>query len=152
MSGLVRSLKEITPFYVKGIVAHGFRRGSTMLQMPTANLSYDSLLEKSEKPQTGVYFGWTSLRTQVYPSVINIGNNPSFNNEHVTIEVYLIHTFDFDFYDEELRVLVCGFDRSEYKFASFNELKQTMHEDARLCNELLLKEPFLHYKNDKFFL
>ena len=151
MSGLIRYLREITPFFVQGTVIHGYRRGSQMLQMPTANLSYESLINKDEKPECGVYFGWTQLRRIVYPSIINIGNNPTYGNDHVTIEVHILNQFDYDFYDEELKVVICGFNRSEFKFKSFEELKQTIHEDARICGELLKEEPYLKYKYHSFF-
>ncbi|XP_052733709.1 profilin-1-like isoform X2 [Vigna angularis] len=99
-------------WYIGGPVVKGFGRGSKVLGIPTANLStkgYSDLL--SEHP-AGVYFGWAGLSARgVFKMVMSLGWNPYFNNKEKTIEPWLLHDFNEDFYGEELRLVIVGYIR-----------------------------------------
>ena len=84
--------------------------------------------------------------------VANIGRNPSFDNEEVSVEVHLLHSFDNDFYDEHLKVLVLGSIRTESKFSSLEGLKEAIHEDCRIAEQVLEEEQYSVYRNDSFLL
>eukprot|EP01080_Neovahlkampfia_damariscottae_P008365 gene8365-190_t len=110
------------PIFISGKVTKGFQRGSKLLGYPTANLPAENFEKELEGLSTGVYFGWASVRSNVYKTVLSIGYNPHFNNQKKTIEPYLIHEFDSDFYDEELRLCITGYIRGEKKFNSLGFL------------------------------
>lgn len=149
---VVRCITRLEPCYIQGVVLHGFRRGTTLLDCPTANLPTENIQNRIQHFKMGVYFGWASLRGEVYKMVANIGKNPSFGNAFMTVEVHLLHTFNHDFYDEELRVVILGSIRTENKFNSLEELKTAIHEDCRIAESLLEEEAYSGFKHDAFLL
>ncbi|KAL5715352.1 hypothetical protein ACHQM5_017183 [Ranunculus cassubicifolius] len=138
----------IEPWYVGGPVIKGHGRGSKVLGIPTANLStqgYSTLL--SEYP-SGVYFGWAQLSNHtVYKMVTSVGWNPYFDNAEKTIEPWLLHQFDEDFYGEELRLAIVGYIRPETNFPSLERLIERIHEDRRIAEKALELPIYSHYKN-----
>lgn len=44
-----------------------------------------------------------------------------FHNEKKSVEPHLLHEFADDFYDEPLRLMLCGFIRPEKNFPSLGE-------------------------------
>ena len=71
-------------YSIEGIIEHGFKRGSTLLKFPTANLgpNADYLV-----PSSGVYAGFVCVNDIFYGAMINVGNNPTFENKKVSIEI-----------------------------------------------------------------
>ncbi|XVE87937.1 hypothetical protein DITRI_Ditri19aG0028600 [Diplodiscus trichospermus] len=141
----------IDPWYISGPVIKGFGRGSKVLGIPTANLStegHSSLL--SEHP-SGVYFGWARLSTRgFYKMVMSIGWNPYFNNAEKTIEPWLLHEFNEDFYGEELRLVIVGYIRPEVNFPSLESLIAKIHEDRRIAEKALDLPSYLKHKDDQY--
>uniref|UniRef100_A0A5B7CAN5 riboflavin kinase n=1 Tax=Davidia involucrata TaxID=16924 RepID=A0A5B7CAN5_DAVIN len=141
----------IEPWYIGGPVIKGFGRGSKVLGIPTANLStegYSTLL--SEHP-SGVYFGWAVLSTRgVYKMVMSIGWNPYFNNTGKTIEPWLLHEFDEDFYGEELRLAIVGYIRPEANFPSLESLVAKIHEDRKIAERALELPLYSKYRDDPY--
>lgn len=139
------------PWYIGGPVIKGYGRGSKVLGIPTANLStggYSSIL--SEHP-SGVYFGWAGLPTRgIYKMVMSIGWNPYFDNKEKTIEPWLLHKFDDDFYGEELRLAIVGYIRPEANFPSLESLIDRIHEDGRIAEKALELPPYSKYKEDPY--
>ncbi|KAK8642153.1 hypothetical protein V6N13_011510 [Hibiscus sabdariffa] len=139
------------PWYIGGPVIKGFGRGSKVLGIPTANLStkgHSSLL--SEHP-SGVYFGWAGLSTRgVYKMVMSIGWNPYFNNTEKTIEPWLLHEFNEDFYGEELRLVIVGYIRPEVNFPSLESLIAKIHEDSRMAERALDLPLYSKHKDDTY--
>ena len=125
---------------------HGFKRGSTLLGCPTSNVCTEQLQDKIQHFKMGVYFGWAKLKDEVFKMIANIGKNPSFGNDKVSVEVHLLHQFDEDFYDENLQVLIVGSIRTETKFTSLEELKRTIHEDCKIAEGLLDEEQYLSFR------
>lgn len=101
---------------------------------------------------TGIYLGWASIgqSKQVYKMVMSIGFNPYYNNTEKTVEPWLLHTFEQDFYDQELRLLVCGYIRPEANFDSLDALVKRIHEDAAVTEAALKHDPFASYESDPF--
>jgi len=137
----------IEPWRVKGPVVKGFGRGSKLLGIPTANLppsSWDGVEGGVPALTSGIYCGWSSVGNDstVYPTALSVGWNPHFDevedrgtSSHTssgkTLEPWLLHEFDTDFYDEELRLVVCGYIRPEAPFTTMEALVERIHEDGR---------------------
>ena len=101
----------------------GFQRGSKQLGVPTANIEMTPENESITRDLVpGVYAATGTLRGIEYPCAISIGWNPVYDNEARAVEVFLIHTFEQDFYGEQLAVNLKSFVRAEALFASFDSL------------------------------
>ncbi|WP_296114998.1 bifunctional riboflavin kinase/FAD synthetase [uncultured Anaerococcus sp.] len=112
-------------YKIRGKVVHGRHRGRT-LNFPTANLD---LAFPYVMPRDGVYLTRTSIGGQVHYGLTNIGSNPTFEEgEDKKIETYL---FDFNrsIYGEDISVEFINFQRSDYKFASAEDLIKQMDKD-----------------------
>ncbi len=114
-------------FCVEGPVVKGFQNGRK-LGFPTANVCYD---EAMAIPKEGVYAGITYVNGKRLKSVINVGNNPTFGADKVTIESHILD-YNENLYGEYIRVSFAKRLRGEIKFDSLAELKQQINEDAQL--------------------
>ncbi|XP_059659724.1 bifunctional riboflavin kinase/FMN phosphatase isoform X2 [Cornus florida] len=141
----------IEPWYIGGPVIKGFGRGSKVLGIPTANLSAEGYAEFLSEHPSGVYFGWCQLSTRgVYKMVMSIGWNPYFNNTEKTIEPWLLHDFDEDFYGEELRLAIVGYIRAEANFPSLESLIEKIHEDGKISERALELPLYSKYRDDPY--
>jgi len=147
---LVGEVIPIDPWFAKGPVVKGFGRGSKSLGIPTANLAPSSwnAVEGGVPAQTsGIYAGWASRGNDptVYPTALSVGWNPHFDSAEAgeteshssngkTLEPWLLHEFGFDFYGEELRLVVCGYIRPEAPFTTMEALIERIREDATQTN------------------
>ncbi|XP_021865068.1 bifunctional riboflavin kinase/FMN phosphatase-like isoform X4 [Spinacia oleracea] len=142
----------IEPWNIGGPVIKGFGRGSKVLGIPTANLSTDSYSSLLSEYPSGVYFGWAGVSKRgIYKMVMSIGWNPYFNNPEKTIEPWLLHEFEDDFYGEELRLVVVGYIRPEANFPSLESLIAKIHEDGRIAESALDLPGYSKYKDDPYF-
>lgn len=120
-------------FYgIEGNVISGKKRGGALLGFPTANIT----LKDELFPRTGVYAVWTEVEEEVRPAVANIGYNPTFGNECLSVEV---HIFDFsrDIYDRSIKVHFVQRLRSEIKFSGVDELVRQIEKDCALARRIL---------------
>ena len=121
------------PWTIRGIVAHGDKRGRT-IGFPTANVALGRHLE----PARGVYAVTARLNGNgAHRGVANIGRRPTVNSG---IESRLeVHLFDFagDIYDAEITVSVHAFIRPEQKFSGLEALKGQIALDAAEARRLL---------------
>ena len=101
------------PYEVTGEVIPGHGRGSRLLGFPTANIAIDNGL----LAPAGIYVVRAELRGQIYPAVANIGTCPTFDNQEMSLEVYLLD-FDRDIYGERLSVQFVQRLRDERRFNS----------------------------------
>ncbi|XP_052201680.1 bifunctional riboflavin kinase/FMN phosphatase [Diospyros lotus] len=139
----------LEPWYIGGPVVKGFGRGSKVLGIPTANLSTEGYSTDLLEYPSGVYFGWAGLSTRgLYKMVMSIGWNPYFNNAEKTIEPWLLHDFDEDFYGEELRLVIVGYIRPEANFPSLEGLIEKIHEDRRITEKALDLPLYAKYRED----
>ncbi|MFZ5428161.1 MAG: bifunctional riboflavin kinase/FAD synthetase [Thermodesulfobacteriota bacterium] len=117
---------------VRGEVIHGADRGGKLLGFPTANVNaLDQLL-----PKTGVYAVWITKGGQVWAGVANIGMNPTFGGDHLSVEA---HIFDYsgDLYGKTVDLHFVQRLRSEKKFSGIDELKARIAEDVKLAKRIL---------------
>ncbi|WP_291322165.1 bifunctional riboflavin kinase/FAD synthetase [Desulfonatronospira sp.] len=120
-------------FYsVEGRVTTGRQRGGALLGFPTANI----LLEDELFPQTGVYAIWAEVSGEVHAAVANIGYNPTFGNDYLSVEVH-IFDFDQDLYNLIIKAHFVQRLRSEKKFAGLEELKAQITLDCKLARDIL---------------
>lgn len=106
------------PVTLEAEVIHGFKRGSTELGFPTANLSMSDLGMKGSSFETGIYYGMAYLESKEYKTVVSVGWNPFYKNVEKTIEAHLLHKFDEDFYGSQIRIVIHGYLRPEANFDS----------------------------------
>ena len=118
--------------FLSGTVVAGKGRGKKM-GFPTANI----LLEKLKiKPGNGVYLiSSMYARIKIY-GMMNIGNNPTFDDKSPSIEV---HFFDFDqkIYDKNIHIQIITRIRNEIKFSGSDELSNQLIEDKKKCIEFI---------------
>ncbi|XP_073002659.1 bifunctional riboflavin kinase/FMN phosphatase [Typha latifolia] len=141
----------IDPWFIGGPVIKGFGRGSKVLGIPTANLAAENFSDLLSDHTSGVYFGWAGLSNRgIYKMVMSIGWNPYFDNTEKTIEPWLLHTFDEDFYGEELRLAIVGYIRPEANFPSLESLIARIHEDGRIAEKALDLPIYASYKDSPY--
>ncbi len=121
------------PWAIRGIVAHGDKRGRT-IGFPTANIALGRHLE----PARGVYAVTVRLPAgQVYPGAANIGRRPTVNEgPESRLEVNLFG-FDGDLYGQELTVSLHAYIRAEQKFSGLDALKAQIAMDVAEAGRLL---------------
>ncbi|WP_031387157.1 bifunctional riboflavin kinase/FAD synthetase [Desulfonatronum thiodismutans] len=120
-------------FYrVEGKVVSGRNRGGRLLGFPTANLQ----LRDELFPKTGVYAVWAEFDGRTHPAVANIGYNPTFGNDVLSVEVHILD-FDQDIYDRDVRVHFVQRLRSEQKFPNLDALMARIREDIVLARRIL---------------
>ncbi|UTF49809.1 bifunctional riboflavin kinase/FAD synthetase [Desulfomicrobium sp. ZS1] len=120
-------------FYrVTGTVVHGQNRGGRLLGFPTANVHLvDELF-----PKTGVYCCWAEFDGEIHQAVANIGFNPTFGNDVLSVEVHVMD-FSADLYERTLKVHFVQRLRGERKFSGLDELKAQIGKDVALARTIL---------------
>lgn len=126
-------------YFITGTVVHGQHRGRS-LGFPTANLATeDDLL-----PAAGVYAVKVKLGDQFFDGACNIGTNPTFQNERVSLEVFLFD-FDGDLYGREVWVFFMDRLRGERRFPSLEALKEAIAADVARCKSILKDARIVEY-------
>ncbi len=121
------------PYEVTGEVIHGHGRGARLLGFPTANISLDNGLMV---PASGIYAVRAELRGKIYPGVANIGTCPTFNNQELSLEVYLLD-FDRDIYGERLAIQFIQRLRDEQRFADVPALVSQIKRDVAAARQIV---------------
>ncbi|PJY98617.1 bifunctional riboflavin kinase/FAD synthetase [Bacillus vallismortis] len=117
------------PYYIKGIVIHGDKRGRT-IGFPTANVGLNN---SYIVPPTGVYAVKAEVNGEVYNGVCNIGYKPTFYEkrpEQPSIEVNLFD-FDQEVYGAAIKIEWYKRIRSERKFNGIKELTEQIEKDKQ---------------------
>lgn len=121
------------PFFVEGEVVKGKQNGRK-IGFPTANVAYDNDMLL---PKAGVYAGITTVGEKRYKCVINVGNNPTFNADKVTIESH-IFDFDADIYGDYIKVEFIKYLRSDVKFGTIEQLKAQIEKDVENAKNMCM--------------
>lgn len=133
LNGNVKMAEKLLgrPYNVSGIVIPGKSRGS-VLGIPTANIEPD----KELLPARGVYAVIVYLEENRHQGVLNIGFNPTFSDDKLSIEVYL---FDFseNIYGKRLNVLFIDRIRDEIKFDTSRQLIEQIEKDIEQTKAIL---------------
>lgn len=135
--GRMRDVKKLLGRYyqLRGEVKIGKKRGGAELGFPTANLH---ISEEDLCPRLGVYVTQVIYDGKCYGGVLNIGYNPTFEGNHLSVET---HIFDFnqDIYGKPIKINMLQFLRAEKKFSGPRELASQIGEDVKQAKEALAK-------------
>jgi riboflavin kinase/FMN adenylyltransferase len=110
------------PYEIVGIVVRGKSRGKK-LGYPTANIR-----AKNEIAPPGVFVSRVGIGSKTYPSVTHVGSKPTFDEEEIMIESYIID-YNKSLYKKRLRVFLLKKIRGEKKFQSPEALSQQIKND-----------------------
>jgi riboflavin kinase/FMN adenylyltransferase len=120
------------PFSLHGRVIHGKGRGAG-LGFPTVNLD---ILPGQAVPSDGVYATRAYVDNLTFPSVTNVGTNPTFGDTERAVESYLLDYHD-NLYEREVKIDFIHKLRSEIKFESAEELVKQIGADIRQTKAIL---------------
>lgn len=125
--GAVESANNLLgrPHFVSGVVKSGKRIGRT-IGFPTANLTIGQHMTNIK---SGVYITQTTVAGKTYPSVSNVGFNPTFEQTDFNLETYIMN-FDADVYGQTIKVSFLKRIRDELKFDTIDELKRWIKNDV----------------------
>ncbi|KAJ4472224.1 hypothetical protein J3R30DRAFT_1055582 [Lentinula aciculospora] len=87
----------------------------------------------------------------VYPMVMSLGLNPFYKNSDLTAEIHILHQFDNDFYNFDIKVLVLGYIRPELDYVSREALVQDIDIDKIVARRCLEREAYTAFSRDRFF-
>ncbi|NLK95667.1 MAG: bifunctional riboflavin kinase/FAD synthetase [Clostridiales bacterium] len=118
------------PYEISGKVIHGKQNG-IKLGFPTANIEYD---EKFIIPRNGVYYTNVLVNNKIYKGITNIGYNPTFNGNKITVETNILD-FNDNIYGCEIKLYFVEFLRYEKKFDSLDKLKEQLKRDKKVAEE-----------------
>ena len=118
-------------YSIVGPVVAGYKTGQA-IGFPTANID----TSKVQIPGTGVYAVRMIYQNKSYDAVANIGFNPTFHRDRLSVEV---HIFDFSqvIYGKEIEVEFIARIRSEIEFKSKEELVVQINKDIEKAKILL---------------
>ncbi|MBP1748171.1 MAG: ribF [Deltaproteobacteria bacterium] len=126
MDGDVKKANELLgrPHMIEGIVVHGVNRGKNM-GFPTIN--FETVFELI--PGNGVYITEVEFDGKKWPSVTNIGYNPTFDGKKLLVETHILN-FGGDLYDREIVIYFHERVREEKKFKDMAELMAQISMDV----------------------
>ena len=113
-------------YSLTGVVVHGNGIGN-QIGFPTANIQIDTT---KQLPVSGVYTAHTQIDNRVYPAMVNIGNNPTVGNAHISVEAHIVG-YQGNLYGQTLSIAFREYLRPEQKFASLAELQQQIEKDVQ---------------------
>ncbi len=132
-NGNIRVANEMLgrPYEISGTVIAGQRRGAT-LGFPTANIRMPALT----RPRTGVYVVETEVDGKVYGGAANLGYNPTFGDNELSLEA---HLFDFnqDIYGKPITIRLIERLRDELRFSGPDELVAQIRKDIANAKKIL---------------
>jgi riboflavin kinase/FMN adenylyltransferase len=118
-------------YQICGTVVKGKNRGGRLLGFPTANLKLiDELI-----PKGGVYAVTAIINDKIYYGVTNIGYNPTFGDEALSVETHLLD-FSRDILGETIKVNFIKRLRAEKTYGSVEELADQIAKDVQEAKEL----------------
>lgn len=126
------------PYKIQGRVIKGKGRGKRFLHVPTANIKTDYELIPAE----GVYVVKVDLDNMPYGGVMNIGKNPTFGENKLSLEV---HVLDFagDLLSKDISVHFLERLRGEKRFSTIEGLKKAIIHDIDLARQILKRKTSL---------
>jgi len=122
-------------YQILGTVIKGKDRGGKLLGYPTANLRLvDELI-----PKRGVYAVTVIVQDKTYYGVTNIGYNPTFGDNALSIETHLLD-FSEDILGEKIKVNFIHRLRDEKTFKDVQELSDHIARDIQTAKALFKTE------------
>jgi len=134
-AGRMQDVKKLLGRYyqIRGEVQLGKQRGGSVVGFPTANLH---LSEEDLCPKHGVYVTQVIYDGKCYGGVLNIGHNPTFGEEGLSVET---HIFDFnqDIYGKPIMINLLKYLRGEEKFSGVAQLTEQIKKDIQQAKAVL---------------
>ena len=118
-----------------GKVIWGADRGKR-LGFPTANLEILNGLY----PKTGVYAVEVIMGTKTYSGVADVGYNPTFGQNPLSVEVHIMD-FSQDIYGEEIQLVFFKRIRDEKAFQNHDSLVRQIKKDVDESRKILPRRP-----------
>jgi riboflavin kinase/FMN adenylyltransferase len=118
-------------YQICGTVVKGKNRGGRLLGFPTANLKLiDELI-----PKGGVYAVTAIINGNIHYGVTNIGYNPTFGDEALSVETHLLD-FSGDIVGKTIRINFIKRLREEKTYGNVKELADQIALDIQEAKEL----------------
>lgn len=121
-------------FNIKGTVIKGKQLGRR-IGFSTANIKYNKLFCI---PQNGVYATITEVDGCKFPSMTNIGYNPTFKNKYISIETNLLD-FSGNLYNKIIKINFLKKLRNEILFPDVYALIDQLEKDKQNAYEVIKK-------------
>jgi riboflavin kinase / FMN adenylyltransferase len=118
-------------FSIVGRVISGYKTGQA-IGFPTANID----TSKVQMPGTGVYAVRVVYESKSYDAVANIGFNPTFNRDRLSVEVHILN-FNQMIYQHEIEVYFVARIRNELTFKSADDLVAQIKQDIDKAKKML---------------
>ena len=112
-------------FSLTGLVIKGMGRGKN-LGFPTANIKIND--EYKLIPRNGVYIVKSLIDSIIYFGMMNIGENPTFDDKNKSIEIHFFE-LDYNIYDKKIKINILNRIRDEKKFKSPEFLMEQLKID-----------------------
>lgn len=123
-------------YQIWGTVVKGANRGGRLLGFPTANIKPgDELL-----PKRGVYAVTVEVDERVFCGVTNVGFNPTFGENSLSIETYILD-FSEDILGKKIKIKFLHRIRDEKTFSGVKELTDQIALDVQEARRLLSASP-----------
>jgi len=117
------------PFMIDGTVIEGSKRGQEM-GFPTINIETHFTLI----PGRGVYISEVETGEGRYPSVTNIGYNPTFRDKRFSIETHMLN-FHGDLYGHKVTIVFHERIRDEKRFGTVDALIKRITMDVDIARK-----------------
>ncbi|MDD5205603.1 MAG: bifunctional riboflavin kinase/FAD synthetase [Desulfobacterales bacterium] len=126
-------------YQIWGTVVKGANRGGKLLGFPTANIRpADELV-----PKRGVYVVTVELDGRMYGGVTNVGFNPTFGKNSLSIETYILD-FSEDIVGKMIKIKFLDRLRDEKTFSGVKELTDQIALDVQEARRQLSASPAAH--------
>lgn len=117
-------------YCIDGKVVQGRHLGRR-IGFPTVNLSLDST---EAFPKNGVYITLTTVNSEKFHSITNVGNKPTVGEFAKNAETHIFR-FDGDLYGQDVRIEFIRMLRPERKFDTLQELQEEIHRNCLQAEE-----------------
>ncbi|MEC7640851.1 MAG: bifunctional riboflavin kinase/FAD synthetase [Nitrospinota bacterium] len=131
-AGKVEEAAELLgrPYSLSGTVIAGHQMGKD-IGIPTANIEHDPALA----PPRGVYAVRVFFEGMEHHGVVNVGFNPTFNRDRLSVEVHIFN-FNQKTYGKEIQINFIRHIRNEMRFPSADALVQQIKGDIQAAKNL----------------
>ncbi len=120
------------PFSFSGIVKKGYHIGSSVMGIPTANIT---IPKETVSLKNGVYATEVIINNKSYKGVTNIGIAPINPKKEPLCETFILD-FDKNIYRKKIKIIFIKYMRSEKKFKSFDALKKQITHDIKYRKDM----------------
>lgn len=131
--GSIGEVRELLghDYTITGTVVQGKHQGRT-LGFPTANIEP---WKRKALPKFGVYTCLLDTGDQTFPTVTNIGNQPTMPSGHVTVEAHVLEEGP-ALYGKKVRLTLLTMLREEKRFDSPEALREQIEKDREEAMKL----------------